>query len=379
MKQADVLNGLTTLMKDDVKSILVLGTFGSSVSSTSRGILEKYAKHKKWKPFQYRYDSLPGEIDEERVLFVYGWFGYWNDDLCSSDNVEKACNFLRSTLANRKNVKVIIGMRSDIYKKYTQIFDKYSELLHPHISLDRTDILRDAEHLKSFNQIKSSCKKKKCECKILTFDMLRKGKDKVVGMPLKISIMNSYHELVSDYINDWDVLKVMSTHFGNLDKNEKTKNVSKWIKYICLKGQYFKSLPFDEDLLSGIDTSSNDLNTSFVEVQQYLRKRNLETTDNVSEDKENYVFWHPFIYICAFHSMFQNDPELVMKYCNVDAILQLVRPPTYTKTYYEIHTDEHSAGQFYDRLMNQELLEKYKNHPLVQMIQAKNDIPSVPC
>lgn len=87
--------------------------------------------------------------------------------------------------------------------------------------------------------------------------------------------------------------------------------------------------------------------------------------DLVSPDNAQYVFWHPFIYICAFHYQFYKDPEFVMKHCNVDAIVQLVRPNGFTTSYFEVAADDNLVTLFNERLRFLGKLEEYAHHPLV--------------
>ena len=89
--------------------------------------------------------------------------------------------------------------------------------------------------------------------------------------------------------------------------------------------------------------------------------------NNVSAEEAQYVFWHPFIYICAFHSLYQKDKDLIMRNCNVDAILQLVRPRGFKTSYIEVSADDQAVNMFNNRLRENNLVEKYKGHPLVKL------------
>ena len=88
--------------------------------------------------------------------------------------------------------------------------------------------------------------------------------------------------------------------------------------------------------------------------------------NNVSPMEAQYVFWHPFIYISVFHSLFKYNPNLVLKHCNVDAILQLVRPKWFHTAYIEVSADDHGIDLFNERLRQLNLVERYKDHPLVK-------------
>ena len=139
---------MTALSQEHVQSIIVLGTYGNSVSSTSRSILRKCAGMKQWKFLQYRFTEIPNNVAENTILFIYGWFGLWNDDLCSLDRVKMAFQTLKDIMKRTNNIKIIIGMRSDLYKKYHQELVKYSDLFQHELFLDSVNTHKDAECLK---------------------------------------------------------------------------------------------------------------------------------------------------------------------------------------------------------------------------------------
>ncbi|XP_078336199.1 uncharacterized protein LOC111138215 isoform X2 [Crassostrea virginica] len=90
--QEHVLNGLSSLEKrENVRSITVPGKFGNSVSSKSRLILQKYAERREWKSHQCRFTDIPDKVEENTIIFLYGWFGFLKDDLCSTVGEQTAC------------------------------------------------------------------------------------------------------------------------------------------------------------------------------------------------------------------------------------------------------------------------------------------------
>ena len=186
VKEQNVLNGLTTLLRKDVRSLVVVGSFGNSVTSTSRRILKEVRVNKNCKSHECRFTEVQRIVDENTIIFVYGWFGFWNDDLCSVAAVREACHKLERLLNDTQTVKLIIGMRSDLYREYHQVLKEYTDLFQHEINLDAANVHKDAEYLKYFKErIKYPCEKRECSCEQLTFEMFRKGKDKVIGMPLK--------------------------------------------------------------------------------------------------------------------------------------------------------------------------------------------------
>ena len=369
VREVYVLNGITALENGDVRSIAVLGKFGNSVSSTSRLILRNYAKRMKWKSHQCRFTDIPHTIEEKTIIFVYGWFGFLNDDLCSIVSVQTACQKLEQMLEKTQSVKVIVGMRSDLSKKYHTYLENHSDLLHTEINLDSENVHKKAKLSKYFKEkIKDPCEDSKCECKELTIQMFRKGKDKDIGLPLKINVIARYHDLVPNYIKDWDLLKALSDHITALVENNEMRFVSEWIKYICLKGKFSRSDQFDEKLVKdvGLEIEKDTFDENDVDMRRYIRMRYSDQQNNVSAEEAQYVFWHPFIYICAFHSLYQKDRELIMRHCNVNAILELVRPRGFKTSYIEVSADDHAVNMFNNRLRENNLVEKYKDHPLVK-------------
>lgn len=377
METIHVNSGLNELSNNEVRLIVVVGKFGNSVSSTSRRISEAFRKQEKWKSREYRYTDIPDTEEENTIMYVYGWFGLWNDDLCSADRAKKACKTLIRILNETIKVKVIVGMRSDLYKKYHQELEEANDnqsvsLFHHEIYLDSVDDRNDAKYKIFFKEsTQKQCIENDCPCKRLTYDMLRKGKDKVVGMPLKINVIRRHHELIPYYLHNWDILKVMRDHFSDMCKNSGRSYVYEWIMYICLKGKFSRFDKFDADLVNNFSfkIEPSSFNGEDKELSRYIRMRNSDTLRNVSPKNAQYVFWHPFIYICAFHFLFYEDPELVVKYCNVDAIVQLVRPRGAKTSYFEVAANERCVTLFNERIRLLGKEKDYETNPLIQKIE----------
>lgn len=169
----------------------------------------------------------------------------------------------------------------------------------------------------------------------------------------------------------WNMLKAMRDHLTNLEKDENSRKVYEWIVYICFKGK-LTSGSFDADLVEEmgftIDESSFRLtfDDNYSELCRYIRMRNSDKQNNVLPENAQYVFWHPFIYICAFHFLFEKNPELVMDHCNVDAILQLVRPKRFKTSYLEVTANDQLVILFNHRIRSLNKEDEYANHPLVK-------------
>lgn len=129
VKKNYVKRGLLKLLKEEVRLIVVIGIFGNFVFIIFCSILEvfknienlefgRYIDILFWECWECRYIDILKDVVENIILFVYGWFGMWNDDLCFVGWVEMVCKFLKWILDMINNVKVIVGIRVDFYKKY---------------------------------------------------------------------------------------------------------------------------------------------------------------------------------------------------------------------------------------------------------------------
>lgn len=75
VKKNYVKRGLSKLLKKEVRLIVVIGTFGNSVFTTSRRISEAFKIIENWESRECRYTDIPNTVAENTILFVYGWFG----------------------------------------------------------------------------------------------------------------------------------------------------------------------------------------------------------------------------------------------------------------------------------------------------------------
>ncbi|XP_078336214.1 uncharacterized protein LOC144626346 isoform X2 [Crassostrea virginica] len=372
-----VRKGVHQLLKQNVFCIVVIGGIGNMVNSTARDILELYAMQKQWESKQYQFPDIPTTIDENTIVFVYGWFGLWNDDFCSLDAAKTVCDNLLRILKNTKNVKIIIGMRDDLYTMYKKELKEHSPLFHHEMILD-VENLSD-EYLYYFDEQKQYCRIPGCRCNEITHAMLKGGGDELIGMPLKVEVISKHHfsDVIDSYIKDNDILKAMKVHFTALEKNENP--IYEWLMYICLKGHFSRTDSFDKDLVSkmnfGIHLSSFD--EQYVHLRKYIRVW-VSDPQHISMEDACYIFWHPFIYICAFHYLYEKDRSIVMNYCNLDAIWQLVRPSAFIKSntlssYIEVSADDDEVELFRKRWQKLGLQNDYKYHPLVSVQYAKKN------
>ena len=371
--------GLKTLLKDEVKSIVVTGEIGNSVTTTSRFILKKFAERMNWKHKEYVYDELPNGVEDKTIILVYGWFGVWNDDLCSLNRAQAACETLGNILKRSQNVKVIIGMKTNVFSKYNSYLkNPDTPLFVDELHIDHTSAL--PEFNRYFKKVKRLCKNRKCECRKLTTKMLRDGKDKYVGMLLKINIIRNHHDcdLIKNYIHHgYDILKVMTEFIASLERTNVL--VHRCLTYICLKG-HFSCETFDKVIVNNIGLQIESASFDDKELRKFVRIKTSNQQNNGSAENERYVFWHPFIYICAFHSLYKEKKDIIINHCNFDAIFQLVRPvgTELLAPYIEVLADNRCTKLLQERINNHtekdKLLERYKNHPLLHVpnLKAKN-------
>lgn len=93
VKEQNVANGIYLFTKDEVRSIPV-GKFGNSVSSTARSVSKTFQERMNWNSFECRYTDIPISGDKNTIMYIYGWFGLWNDELGSVDKAKAACQSL---------------------------------------------------------------------------------------------------------------------------------------------------------------------------------------------------------------------------------------------------------------------------------------------
>lgn len=368
-----ISTGIQLLLRTKVKSMVVLGKFGSGVYSTSCSISERFRelKSNKWEILNCRYTEIPDTVNEKTIVFVYGWFGIWNDDLCSVDKAKTACQSLIRILNETTKVKFIIGMRSDLYMKYhgvLKVDDFQRHLFENEITLDSANTTEDAKFAYFYENMRKKCQKDECVFQNMTCEMIQTGKDNAVGMFLKLNLMERYHDQIHDYKGEWDISMAIRDHFISLENDETKRYVYAWIVYICFIGHFKQTGQYDTKLVEkiGFEIDTSSFNENDKDLCVYFKMRNSYSENNVSPSDKQYVFWHPFIYICAFKFLFEKYPELVMKYCNVDAILQLVRPKEAQISYFEVTADEHCVNLFNERIHDLNLAERYMDNPLIK-------------
>lgn len=371
VKKYHVQQGLASLQKHD--ALLITGMLGTAVTSTAESIMKEFsnsASHSGWSFKSCKCQELPVKFDPKTIYFVYGWFGLYNDNPCSMLDVKINLNSIDSTLRKKTENKFIIGLRSDFYRRYGSDLEAYEELFHKSMSLDSVDKMRDQgyeDHFKS--KIKNACSNSECPCRRLTFDMIMDKKESKIGIPLRLAILANDHDLIATFLEYKSFKKTLMENFKSLKTTD--LELYQCIMYVCFKGDLKRSENLDKGLVNSLHfkISKESVEQKMSDMEKYIRMRKSDQRQNVEASKATYVFWHPFIYICAFHALFESNPEEVVKYCNVEAILQLVRPPSRSdrKTnYFTVTATEEQVKIFQGRIKSEGHDEMYAAHPLLE-------------
>ncbi|XP_078337109.1 uncharacterized protein LOC111137807 isoform X2 [Crassostrea virginica] len=362
-----VEQGISVLQRND--TLLITGKLGSAVTSTAESIMKEFIKSgSEWKFRTHKYTDLPVEFESKTVNFVYGWFGLYNDDPCSVGKVVLQCKHISNAFKykSKKHVKFIIGLRSDFHSLYHKELEQFNEdLLHYKVNLDSVDKRRDEGYVDHYEKkIKALCKISDCQCKTLKIDMLERKEIKI-GIPLKLAILANDHELIPQFMAMKTFKKTLKTHFCSLKRSD--EKLYQIIMYVCLKGELKRSEEVDKDIVGNLhfEITKENIGEKMETLEKYIRMRKSEKRQSVAPEKATYIFWHPFIYICAFHALFESNPDEVMTYCNIDAILQLVRPERENREdYFTVSASEARVKLFKSRLKPEEL-QDYAAHPLL--------------
>lgn len=103
---------------------------------------------------------------------------------------------------------------------------------------------------------------------------------------------------------------------------------------------------------------------------------NIQTGATSNDPESSYiVFRHVLLYLCAFHSLFKTHPKLAMKHCNINAVLQIVRPGKIWQdgndTKFCVTAIEQCVIYFNDEVIRHSTdPENITDHPLVKCAKA---------
>lgn len=315
--------------------ILIHGTLGNGVSKTGKEATKVFIQledHSDWEYQWINYDDFSDTPPAEKtIIFVDGWFGMWNGNPCKVNDVEKALQKLRNSIENVQLCKVILGIRKDIYEKYRKLFNSNLPSNSRYLDLDSIRFSQNEELEQQLNRTlnKVNCKKRRCSCAALNIQGI-KDKYHELGNHLKVEILASHHCLITKFMECGDLLETLVCHFMELQK--KKRRLYECLMYIVIKGKYKIGDDVDSDVKKefhfGITSESYKDCKSLHKYTKIMPGKDLVNIKNAATppNQKYIVFEYVFLYLCAFHSLFKMQPKMVMKHCNMDAVLQIVRP-----------------------------------------------------
>ena len=357
------------------------------MSTVGKKIAPGYAKANQMshKFLNYLDISEEFEFSDKTVYYIDGWFGLWNDNPSEQREVEKSLRLINErSEGENQNIKFVIGLRSEIrnFETYEDVFEANGVSCSDQnrtILLDTSSKKKKRRVKKHLEKIKRNCNKAECSCKKIEFDKLRKVT--IIGTHLTLKILKLDHSLSEDIIDEQKgPLAAMKNHFKSL--KSKNKDLFSAVLYIVLNGSY-EEKAFKRDISEKFNIKKSSLELD--SLKPYVTTKNRlapmwsskvcgydTKTDNANV---HVVFWHNFLYIGAFHACYEesDEKEKMMLYCNMDAILQLVRPIGQGKGF-NVEADLETISTLYEkRIKGEEIEEHVVDHPLMKYLREKND------
>lgn len=334
----DVRNGCDVLETNDI--VYVVGLLGNSVSTVGKDIACKHANKNKMSVVYLNYLELSTNFgfSDNTVYFIDGWFGLWNDNPCERESVKESLRLIFQERDKKEEKKFVVGLSSEIRKTYAEFCEENEVLFSPSetILLDRSSKKKKEKVKTHLDTIKKKCRMDECQCHKLELKHITDGKK--LGPHLIINLVSLDHSLATVLIGESQTpVDYMTEHFRSLYK--KDAELFKGILYLVLNGVYdeedFSSLNVGEFTITRENMTNEKLRAYTKRIQlksSTQQKSKLAPTWSsiiLGSSKERnivHVFWHNFLYICAFRACYYSFPDIVMPHCNLDAILQLVRP-----------------------------------------------------
>nr|XP_034338176.1 uncharacterized protein LOC105327481 [Crassostrea gigas] len=374
----DVKNGLDVLETNDI--VYVVGRLGNSVSTVGKEIACKHAQKKKMSVEYLNYLGLSTNFgfSDNTVYFVDGWFGLWNDNPCERESVKENLGLIFQERHKKVGEKFVVGLSSEIRKTYAEFFEENWVLFSPSetILLDRSSTKKKEKVKTRLDALKKKCSMAECPCHKLELEHIIDGKK--LGPHLIINLVSLDHSLATVLIDESKTpLDHMTEQFQRLYRVD--EELFKGILYLVLNGVYdeedFISLNVGEFTITRDNMTNPDLEAYTKRIQfknSEQQKSKLAPTWSsiiLGSSKERnivHVFWHNFLYICAFRACYNLFPEMVMMHCNLDAILQLVRPIG-QGGHFAVETDVELITKFYEKRIKvvRALDVNVGEHPLV--------------
>ncbi|XP_065934603.1 uncharacterized protein [Magallana gigas] len=377
----DVENGVNVLKRLNI--LYVLGQLGNSVSTVGKRIADKYANTHTSKVRHLNYLDLDNKFSDNTVYFVDGWFGLWNDNPCERSLVEENLKSILREKNNYKNIKFVVGLRSEVEHLYKHVFGEYGVKFAPFetMRLDVSSKQREQEIKKHLVTVQQKCHDTDCECQALSADSLLLID--IIGTHLTLKLVDLDHSQAAAIVeeNEGPVVAI-TAHFESL--KSKDKDLFDCISYLVFNGFYDEQNLRDE-IAEVTSTSKEKMrNRKLKKYTKTIRSEDRSQLATMWSSKMNNdvietttftVFWHNFLYICAFHACYNSFPEKVMQYCNIDAILQLVRPVNHEpKSTYTVEADVNRISLFEKRIKGTNLESHVKDHPLLRYLEEYVEI-----
>lgn len=376
----DVENGVNVLKRLNI--LYVLGQLGNSVSTVGKRIADKYANThtSEVRHLNYLDLSTDYEFSDNTVYFVDGWFGLWNDNPCERSLVNENLKSILKVKNNEKNIKFVVGLRSEVKHSYQHVFEENGVKFATAetIRRDTSSKQREQEIKKHLERVQRKCHGTDCKCQALSVNKLLSID--YIGTHLTINLVDLDHSQAAAMVDkDKGPVVAMTEHFESL--KSKDKDLFDCIFYLVLNGFYDEQNLRDK-IAEETSTSTEKMrNKELGKYTKTIRSEDRSQLATMWSSKMNreviktttfMVFWHNFLYICAFHACYNSFPEKVMQYCNIDAILQLVRPLNHKpKSTFTIEADVNRISLFEKRIKGTNLESHVKDHPLLRYLEEK--------
>lgn len=376
----DVEYGVNVLKRLNI--LYVLGQLGNSVSTVGKRIADGCAKTHTSKVRYLNYLDLSAdyEFSDNTVYFVDGWFGLWNDNPCERSLVEENLKSIIQEKNNNKNIKFVVGLRSEVKHSYQHVFEKIGVKFATAetIRRDTSSKQREQEIRKRLVTVQQKCHDTDCECQTLSADSLLLID--IIGAHLTLHLVDLDHSLAAAMIDqERGPVVAMTQQFESL--KSKDKDLFDCIFYLVLNG-FYDEQNLRHEIAEVTSTSKekmrNERLKKYTKTVRSEDRSQLATmwsskmNNDVIETTTCMVFWHNFLYICAFHACYNSSPDKVMQYCNIDAILQLIRPLNHEpKSTFTVEADVNRISLFEKRIKGTNIESHVKDHPLLRYLEER--------
>ncbi|XP_062617163.1 uncharacterized protein LOC134278880 [Saccostrea cucullata] len=365
------------------KIIYVIGQLGNSVSTSGKKITKIYAKRHQMSDHYYNYLDISQKFSEhcpekvfkrKTVNFIDGWGGLWNENPCERKRTLDILVQVAEQSKSLDNTKFVFGLRTEIHERLKDELLKQEIRIseYERVLLDNSSIYKRKKVVEEINLLQNSCSDGGCGCKSLTFERVSEIDQVPIGTFLVVKLMSLDHKMIPDFLRrNIGPLKAVQNLFEGLMEDQTWP----WLPYFVCLG-YHDNKEFKQEIASEFDISE-DMLSEPEKVAKYTKmldkdklapmwseRFDLEKPKK-DETREVRVFWHNFLYICAFHACYKKYPKQMIQFCNLDAILQLVRPMSHPDPLAIIACEKDIDLFCEERLKNLADDSVFKEHPLV--------------